>query len=57
MSTPNNPLPNTREWTTSDGNNDRSIPERPVSQNHHDRHGHQTVDAVPSLWYRPGRRN
>jgi hypothetical protein len=49
-------MPETRDWNKKDEYNDRGTTESPVSQEHWDRNDTQ-VDAVPGLWYRPGRRN
>jgi hypothetical protein len=48
-------MSSTRDWDKKDEYNDRAVPERPVSQE--ELNQATTVDAVPGLWYRPGRKH
>jgi hypothetical protein len=48
-------MSNTRDWDKKDEYNDRGVTERPVTEN--EANQITTVDAVPGLWCRPGRRN
>jgi hypothetical protein len=48
-------MSNTRDWDKKDEYNDRGVTERPVTES--EANQSTTVDAVPGLWYRPGRRN
>jgi hypothetical protein len=59
LTTKENAMPDmssTRDWDKKDEYNDRGVTERPVSQEELSQNNTQ-VDAVPGLWYRPGRRN